>query len=95
VWLRRVYEVTGYLMFVLALVCLVSGFIGAVTGDGFDALLLGVITAVFLAVCGYITRVFAISAEAGGKRYVGVEEKSEIMRAESLARKPQKVVVKS
>ncbi len=93
--LRRIYEVIGYLTFLLALVCLVSGFIGAVTGRGFEALVLGLTTAVFLGVCGYIIRVLAISAEVRGKRYVGVEEKSEIMRAESLVRKPQKVVVKS
>jgi uncharacterized membrane protein len=93
--LRRIYEVIGYLTFLLALVCLVSGFVGAVTGRGFEALVLGVIMAVFLGICGYITRVFAISGEVKGKSYVGIDEKSEIMRAESLVRKPQKVVVKS
>lgn len=93
--LRRLYEISAYLTGALALFCLVSGFISAVTGGKVEALILGVITAAFVAVCGFIIREFALSGEKKGARYVGVAEKSEIMKAESLARKPQKVVVKS
>ncbi len=93
--LRRLYEVSAYLTAALALFCLVSGFIGAVSGKGAEALVLGVILAGFIVICGFIIREFALSGEKKGKLYVGVAEKSEIMKAESLARKPQKVVVKS
>ncbi len=93
--LRRLYEISAYLTGALALFCLVSGFINAVSGKGAESLILGVILAAFVGVCGFMIREFALSAEKKGKFYVGVAEKSEIMKAESLARKPQKVVVKS
>lgn len=93
--LRRLYEVTGYLTVALALFCLVSGFINAITGKGAESLVLGVVTAVFVGICGFVIREFALSGEKKGQSYVGVAQKSEIMKAESLARKPQKVVVKS
>jgi hypothetical protein len=96
--LRRLYEVSAYLTVALALFCLVSGFINAVSGTsgkGAESLALGVVLAAFVGVCGFIIREFALSGEKKGQLYVGVAEKSEIMKAESLARKPQKVVVKS
>ncbi len=93
--LRRLYEVTGYLTIALALFCLVSGFFNAITGKGAEALILGFVTAVFVGISGFVIREFALSGEKKGQLYVGVAEKSEIMKAESLARKPQKVVVKS
>ena len=94
--LRRLYEISAYLTVALALFCLVSGFINAVSGKGgIDSLVLGVVLAAFVGVSGFIIREFALSGEKKGQTYVGVAEKSEIMKAESLARKPQKVVVKS
>lgn len=93
--LRRLYEWSAYLTGALALVCLVSGFIQAVTGAGVAALVLGVVLALFVAICGFVIREFALSGEKKGASYVGVAEKSRIMKAESLARKPQKVAVKS
>ncbi len=93
--LRRIYEISAYITIAIALFCLASGFIGAVSGKGIEALLLGIVMAGFVAVCGFMIREFALSGEKKGKLYVGVTEKSEIMKAESLARKPQKVVVKS
>lgn len=93
--LRRLYEWSAYLTGALALACLVSGFIQAVTGSGFGALVLGAVLALFVGVCGFVIREFALSGEKKGANYVGVAEKSQIMKAESLARKPQKVVVKS
>jgi hypothetical protein len=93
--LRRLYEWSAYLTGALALFCLVSGFLQAVTGAGAGALILGVVLAVFVGICGFVIREFALSGEKKGQRYVGVAEKSQIMKAESLARKPQKVTVKS
>jgi hypothetical protein len=93
--LRRLYEWSAYLTGALALFCLVSGFIQAVTGAGAGALILGAVLALFVAISGFIIREFALSGEKKGKGYVGVAEKSQIMKAESLARKPQKVTVKS
>jgi uncharacterized membrane protein len=94
--LRRLYEWSGYLTGALALFCLVSGFIQAVTGAGtWASLLLGFVLAVFVGICGFIIREFALSGEQKGQKYVGVAEKSQLMKAESLARKPQKVTVKS
>jgi uncharacterized membrane protein len=94
--LRRLYEISAYLTIALALFCLVSGFINAVSNNGgVESLVLGVVLAAFVAVSGFIIREFALSGEKKGQLYVGVAEKSEIMKAESLARKPQKVVVKS
>ena len=93
--LRRLYEISAYLTVALALFCLVSGFINAVSGKGAESLVLGVVLAAFVGVCGFVIREFALSGEKKGQTYVGVNEKSQIMKAESLARKPQKVVVKS
>ncbi|MEY4531384.1 MAG: hypothetical protein RLZZ156_2105 [Deinococcota bacterium] len=93
--LRRLYEISAYLTVALALFCLVSGFINAVSGQGPESLVLGVVLAAFVGVCGFVIREFALSGEKKGQNYVGVNEKSQIMKAESLARKPQKVVVKS
>jgi hypothetical protein len=93
--LRRLYEWSGYLTGALALFCLVSGFIQAVTTSSAASLVLGVVLAVFVGISGFVVREFALSGEKKGQTYVGVAEKSQIMKAESLARKPQKVTVKS
>jgi hypothetical protein len=93
--LRRLYEWSGYLTGALALFCLVSGFIQAVTTSSPGSLVLGIVLAVFVGISGFIIREFALSGEKKGQAYVGVAEKSQIMKAESLARKPQKVTVKS
>jgi hypothetical protein len=93
--LRRLYEWSAYLTGALALFCLVSGFIQAVTGGNAGSLALGVVLALFVGISGFVIREFALSGEKKGQAYVGVAEKSQIMKAESLARKPQKVTVKS
>jgi hypothetical protein len=92
--LRRIYEVTAGLIALFGLWCIVGGFIGAVSGRGFDALLLGVVVGGFSAAIAFVIYKFASGPAEAGLRTLGVQEKAELMKAESLKRKPAKVAAR-
>jgi hypothetical protein len=92
--LRRIYEVTAGLIALFGMICIVGGFINAVSGKGFDALLLGLVVGGFAAAVAFVTWQFASGPAVAGVRTLGVEEKAEIMKAESLKRKPPKAAAR-
>jgi uncharacterized membrane protein len=89
--LRRTYEVLALLILIFAVTCVIGGFYNAVNGGGFYALMLGVIVAAFSATIAFVIYKFASGPAQAGLRTLGIDEKAQIMKAESLKRKPAKV----
>jgi hypothetical protein len=92
--LRRMYEVLAALAALFGVVCVIGGFINAVSGRGFDALFLGVIVGGFSAAVAFVILKFASGPALAGVKTLGVDEKAEIMKAESLKRKPPKAAAR-
>jgi hypothetical protein len=92
--LRRVYEVSAALIALFGVWCMIGGFIGAVSGNGFEALLLGLVMGAFSAAVAFVIWKFASGPAASGLKTLGVDEKAEVMKAESLKRKPAKITVR-
>jgi hypothetical protein len=88
------YEVLAALIALFGVVCVIGGFINAVSGRGFDALFLGVIVGGFSAAVAFVIWKFASGPALAGVRTLGVDEKAEIMKAESLKRKPPKAAAR-
>ena len=89
--LRRAYEVSAALIALFGVWCIIGGFIGAVSGNGFEALLLGLVMGALSAAIAFVIWKFASGPAAAGLKTLGVDEKAEVMKAESLKRKPAKV----
>ena len=89
--LRRMYEVSAALTALFGVWCVIGGFIGAVSGNGFEALMLGLVIGGFAAAVAFVIWKFASGPAAAGLKTLGVDEKAEVMKAESLKRKPAKV----
>ncbi len=89
--LRRTYEVSAALIALFGVWCILGGFIGAVSGNGLEALLLGLVMGAFAASIAFVIWKFASGPAAAGLKTLGVDEKAEVMKAESLKRKPAKV----
>jgi hypothetical protein len=92
--LRRIYEVIAALVALFGAVCVIGGFYNAVNGSGFDALLLGVVIGAFSAAIAFVIWKFASASAAAGVNTLGVDEKAELMKAESLKRKPPKAAAR-
>lgn len=89
--LRRIYEVSAALIALFGVWCILGGFFGAVSGNGLEALLLGLVLGGFAASIAFVIWKFASGPAAAGLTTLGVDEKAATMKAESLKRKPAKV----
>lgn len=89
--LRRTYEVMALLVLVFAVTCVIGGFYSAVSGGGFYALFLGLVVGGFSAAIAFVIYKFASGPAQAGLKVLGIDEKAEVMKAESLKRKPAKV----
>jgi hypothetical protein len=85
--LRWIYQLTAVACFIIAAWCLVGGFSN---GGGFDGIILGLMSALFMAVTGFAIWKFAIGPAEAGIKVLGVDAKALLEKEASLQRKPQK-----
>ena len=92
--LRRVYTLLGWAFIALGGFLFVSGLINGLSNGQFQTVFLGLVLGAFMAISGFIIRMFAQGPADAGVTYLGVEEKANLEKAASLLRKPQKVAAK-
>jgi hypothetical protein len=85
--LRWIYQLTAVACFLIAAWSLVGGF---ANGGGFDGIVLGLMSALFMAVTGFVIWKFAVGPAEAGIKVLGVDAKALLEKEASLQRKPQK-----